>query len=643
MSSSMPTMKALMSVVSVLRPLLVHSRQHITRRQFIHNTLTAYVRENVPATSTSPGTQDILLQNIRSATDSSDVLECVKQHHTIMNNKHVVQALRSIFQLQKSQNSRLSNGEIVNSPEFNMLAASLKSKLRFLELGDQIECLKILSYLRIPATSKIVQILLQLISKQVNDLNLQQITFLDFVMRDFKPTPLVKALKIALPIVFEANLKLKCDYNNVQHLTELLMFASKKAVSESSFNLILSSLLNQRSNIDLKSAKSIVRSLCDTKTTSDHHKLLLHQALDIVTDSIDRCTFHELELLLTKLLNKFLEDFEFFYHEEFVNSCGNFIVDKDCGFEQGIWILKKICRFNHTNLRLLDYMADQLLKEPWQLEQGGANAVITFVNGFSQADYKPQSWEQLKLLVIKCVQQHQDRQELPWLKIALNLCALDCWDFSLMQKLFKEEFLNAHLARDYNRIDKIQLLLLNQVVEILSPWKDKPCAPQSFISEAIEMNGTHVESFPLLPALKKGLGGSEYVLTAVYTKHGHFIDHVVVMRKGGYPVAVNHDGTETPRTSIAERIYVENLEIPNDSQVVAVFLLAPSAYAINSERVRGTARLFINTLEALNISVVPVLQTVWESLPDSEKIPYIMQNIRIKAESNEITSVVTPA
>lgn len=75
---------------------------------------------------------------------------------------------------------------------------------------------------------------------------------------------------------------------------------------------------------------------------------------------------------------------------------------------------------------------------------------------------------------------------------------------------------------------------------------------------------------------------------------------------------------------------------------VAVFLLPPSTYSINSERVRGHARLFINTLEALNMSVLPVLQSVWESLPDSEKIPYIMQNLRAKAESNEITSVVVP-
>lgn len=164
-------------------------------------------------------------------------------------------------------------------------------------------------------------------------------------MRDFKQTPLVKALKIALPIVFQANLKLKCDYNNVQHLTELLMFASKKPVSESSFDLILDNLSNQRRNIDLKSAKSIVRSLCDTKASSDHHRLLLHQTLDIVTDSLDKCTFHEIELLLNKLLNKFLEDFDFFYHEEFVNKCGDFIVDKDCGFQEGIWILRKLCRF----------------------------------------------------------------------------------------------------------------------------------------------------------------------------------------------------------------------------------------------------------------------------------------------------------
>lgn len=46
---------------------------------------------------------DLLMQNLRSASDTTDVLYNVQQHHAIMNNIHIMQALQTIFQLQKSQ------------------------------------------------------------------------------------------------------------------------------------------------------------------------------------------------------------------------------------------------------------------------------------------------------------------------------------------------------------------------------------------------------------------------------------------------------------------------------------------------------------------------------------------------------------
>lgn len=94
-------------------------------------------------------------------------------------------------------------------------------------------------------------------------------------------------------------------------------------------------------------------------------------------------------------------------------------------------------------------------------------------------------------------------------------------DFQLSYQLSK--MANCCIVTDHNRIDMLQFLLLNQVVQILSPWKDSLHAPESFLSKAKELNGTNAQSFPLLPALKKGLGGPEYVLTGVYTKYGHFI------------------------------------------------------------------------------------------------------------------------
>lgn len=58
----------------------------------------------VPATATADrvaGSHDILFQNMRSAKNSSEVLNNINRHHSIMNLKHAVQALKTLFNLQK--------------------------------------------------------------------------------------------------------------------------------------------------------------------------------------------------------------------------------------------------------------------------------------------------------------------------------------------------------------------------------------------------------------------------------------------------------------------------------------------------------------------------------------------------------------
>jgi len=58
-----------------------------------------------------------------------------------------------------------------------------------------------------------------------------------------------------------------------------------------------------------------------------------------------------------------------------------------------------------------------------------------------------------------------------------------------------------------------------------------------------------------------------------------------------------------------------------------------SCYAINCQRLRSVPSLTLRTLEALGHYVVPVSLQQWVNLPDYEKIPYLMQNIKIKCES----------
>jgi hypothetical protein len=74
---------------------------------------------------------------------------------------------------------------------------------------------------------------------------------------------------------------------------------------------------------------------------------------------------------------------------------------------------------NHTHLPLLTHVATVVEQEPWLLEQCGPNSLISFLSGFSIADFKPHNWDRLKPLVIKAFQ-------------GLMVCIQSYWQYSLL-------------------------------------------------------------------------------------------------------------------------------------------------------------------------------------------------------------------
>jgi hypothetical protein len=44
------------------------------------------------------------------------------------------------------------------------------------------------------------------------------------------------------------------------------------------------------------------------------------------------------------MVKKIVQKQTYFYHEDFADSCARYVVVKDCGFEEGAWILRKLTR-----------------------------------------------------------------------------------------------------------------------------------------------------------------------------------------------------------------------------------------------------------------------------------------------------------
>jgi len=97
---------------------------------------------------------------------------------------------------------------------------------------ETIAIFKTLLWLNVSSNSLLSQALLQMISKNVNKLTIQQLMFLTFLMKQCPSSPLVEALKLSTPVVFEATVRPSLDQGNPGSVLRAFLFAFYENVSE---------------------------------------------------------------------------------------------------------------------------------------------------------------------------------------------------------------------------------------------------------------------------------------------------------------------------------------------------------------------------------------------------------------------------
>ncbi|KAK4885237.1 hypothetical protein RN001_001508 [Aquatica leii] len=577
-------------------------------------------KQYVPIVSTSP---DYLIQNLKNSRTSQNVLNIVGAHYKIMNTKQLLQALRSIFTLQKYGSSNLATRDIVKNSDFEKLCHHLKSQAGLIEINEAIEALKVVSYLGVSPNSTIVQTLLQVIRYNINDLSLQQLMFLDFLLKQFKSSPLVEALLIAIPIVFEVHLPMHMDRGNVVNLIDYLQFISRKRVSEQCISLIVNNLNEYLENdnfLEPKLAKSIIWSICDMQE-NEFFESVLRRALNIVLSSIDSLTWQDLETTLSKLSVKYSSKCSYYYHDVFFDFCANYVTDKNLGFEEAIFTLRKLAKVNHTNDNLLNYTCLKCYEDNTLLRNASQQNMSTLITSLVLSEFRPIHWDFIKKEIINssCFREYEKRDML-WLKLAAALCSLDIYKLDVLEKALSADYLKS-IVKQQNRFDFDHFLLIYQAIATFHPNYLYLLPVKGFVDDIVSQIKP-VEEYSFQKSLEKGLGGEKYVKTGLQTALGHHIDHVIVLRKGGYPIALSSNVQ-----------YLEDIEVPLESHLVLILALGSSNYTINTKRLKQTTAFTIKTLEAKGHSVIPVCLDIWNSLADFEKVPYLMQAIRLKIEN----------
>ncbi|XP_030762519.1 uncharacterized protein LOC115887274 [Sitophilus oryzae] len=568
----------------------------------------------------STNNEDEICNSLKVATSSSKILNIIGENHKTMNSKHVLQALKSIFYLEKNERTNFSSMKsLLNNPNFEKLCRNLKSQAGVLDLNDVVESLKILTFIKVPTNSTISQILLQLIRHNVNSLNIYQLLFLDFLLKSFEPTPLVEALNIALPLVFEIQIPIKMDKQNPAHMAACLFYALRRRLNDKTINLIVRSLEEYEGEFDMPTAKSIILSLCAMRRNYDIEALYRKSVTDLILN-FDGISTEDVGMVLHRMAQKYCRLYSFYYQEVFFDTCANYCVENKIDMKMTADILRHSSRVHHFNKNLLDYASSLVHNDPSLICT--PSRCYSIVISLILSDYKPIYWDSLSNWIKNARDLGLvDKREIIWIRFAAALCLLEIYKADVLSRALNRSYLEAIFRKGF----------ISDFENYFIIWKcitrDKPelsdLLPSNFEPKTLVDRIIITNDFPLQAALERGLGNKKYLLTNLYSKYGDIIDHAIVFDDNGDPIILDQDVK-----------FIEDLSINDNSQLVLILGLQDFNYTVNTKTQRANVTKSIEILEGItkNCHVIPVNLECWLELNEFEKIPYLIQKIKEKID-----------
>lgn len=601
--------------------------------QALQNVMQMYSRhltDYTPKEYTKLRMRKNMFNDIKEIHDPMKILDTVAMKYIDMSVDDTLDTMSILFRVCKEQHVKDIH-RIGKHVGFTRLCEVIRKDIRLMKINDIIESLKIITYFKIPSDTLLIQSLLQVIRTTVNEISLRDIIFVHFLLKKMDGSPLRDALLIALPLIFETQLPTKLDPDDVHLLRSSLFFMNKTNINNPELYGIVIESLRKYEDLDIETAGSVLCSLYRMAHLPPIALQLLSTIQNITTTKAKELDVQRILWILNVVTYAVTNNKEYeaiLYNEAMIDAFVNSAISSNITFNDGIQLLRLLNMLNHTHMPFLEYLAAKCFKMPDLLKDASYYDMYNFLEGFVNADYKPVFWDTIRdaILANKIGTRHRGKSLL--IKFALHLTALDCYNPDLISKAISEYMAsNKHVRNTC----ATELLLLYQAVKTLYPMYDGPWPSQDILEHTTAFRSTSsVCSFRA--ALERALGGSRYLYNDVRTKLGHYIDHVVVMRKGGYPVAIN-----TESSNITDPVYIEDIRTPIESQMILIFNLPDSAYAVNSQRVKSTWLLEIRSAEALiKSNTIAINSSSWMKLPEYERVPYLMQAIKLKCEDSSV-------
>ncbi|KAF7992805.1 hypothetical protein HCN44_005149 [Aphidius gifuensis] len=534
-----------------------------------------------------------------------------------------IQKLENMYKINHLRPEQ-STSYVTGKPEFEALTRSLKVDINLLTEGKLIQAFKCLNYFKVSSSSEIVEQLLHRINQRMDYLSLDQIAYLHILLRKSYKTPLVWHLLDKIPVIFQTRVHTNFDIKDFETFINVLEYVRK---TPDTYSIIpkFTQKLNKfnLSALSPDNARELLFIYLDIPVV--HLEPVISKIINIVADSTDILDSSEVLAMINRIMKKTIQkqsNYEVFFNENLIDNIINSLISKDMGYDVAIKVLSDITQISHANHALIDYIASKYDEDISLFEDADYHVVQDVVKALALTNYKPAIWDEIK--------EHLFRKEIlnePYvllLQLGIDFVVLDCYWPELLEKIFDVGFIgDPRIPKNY--------LFLYEIVKARCP-EYHDILPND---EVINSYKQFVSSDDLEQSLKLALetitGGEQYIASNVKTNLGFLIDHVMIRKNDGSPIAINNAEEPFPKT-------IEDLKPIPDSEVILFMYVPLNGYFEKLQQPSAFWLLLMKELEArTKHTVIPIYSKAWMKLSQEEQVQYLSNTLKPESDKSSAT------
>lgn len=579
---------------------------------------------------------DILTEQLQRAKTTDRVLELVGQHHRVMNNAQVLTAFTCLHDVIRQHPERLDFKALTSHLGFRELCNRALKRMRFYETEDVLSMLRLTTFFQIPANTALVQAIGQMLKHNINTLTLSQLIFLDVHLRSQKSSSsIIDALKIAVPLVFQAQLPIQLNFTNVADVVRCFKFAYGKELDPALVEKMAVCLLSHIPNLEPEQAATLVITTGMNPSSSALVPCvaeLIRGCEQVVVDNLSSYPPKTIRAFLASLVrnsrrSRLLEA----------------LVHRSLESPWPLWelsLLLECClKHEYASPGLSEHVAERVVAEQESVIQDRRVSVVSLTDAVAACPKQTELFREAARVLASC-REKLDLLELMgpqvFVGVAANLARLQCFPKELLDRAFDEGF----LAKARFKVSKrkwpvmlASLLELEQCARIDLKDYQGPLLPDSVRKEALALVAEESSLLvPLKKSLEVALGGEQFVAAGLWTRHGHFIDFAIIMRRGEYPMAVS-----SQLASTNGYCYIEDIKAPEDSKILLVVTANANSYWRNTTALKGSISTKLRHLTSLGYHPLLINVEQWKALPNVDRIPFVMREAKAVLSEGDAT------